>query len=63
MNEKVSTPLTQSRRLKHLQMMSACKCLEERMVYMDMCIKEKIVQEDCREFALRNLEKWTGICI
>ncbi len=40
-NEKVSTLLTQLSWSNHLKIMSACKSMEERMFYMNMCIKEK----------------------
>lgn len=40
-NEKVSTMLTQSSRSNHLKIMSACKSTEERVFYMNMCVKEK----------------------
>ena len=40
-NEKVSTLLTQLSWSKHLKIMSACKNMEERIFYMNMCIKEK----------------------
>ncbi len=40
-NEKVSTLLTQLSWSNHLKIMSACKSMEERTFYMNMCIKEK----------------------
>lgn len=40
-NEKVSTMLTQLSRSNHLKIMSACKSTEERVFYMNMCVKEK----------------------
>ena len=40
-NEKVSTLLTQLSWSNHLKIMSACKTMEERMFYMNLCIKEK----------------------
>ena len=40
-NEKVSTLLTQLSWSNHLKIMSACKNMEERIFYMNMCIKEK----------------------
>ena len=40
-NEKVSTLLTQLSWSNHLKIMSACKSMEERIFYMNMCIKEK----------------------
>ena len=40
-NEKVTTLLTQLSWSNHLKIMSACKSAEERMFYMNMCIKEK----------------------
>lgn len=39
--EKVSTLLTQLSWSNHLKIMSACKTVEERIFYMNMCIKEK----------------------
>lgn len=40
-NQKVSTLLTQLSWSNHLKIMSACKSMEERIFYMNMCIKEK----------------------
>ncbi len=40
-NEKVSTLLTQLSWSNHLKIMSSCKSMEERIFYMNMCIKEK----------------------
>lgn len=40
-NEKVSTLLTQLNWSNHLKIMSACKTMEERIFYMNMCVKEK----------------------
>lgn len=40
-NEKVSTLLTQLSWSNHLKIMSACKSMEERIFYMNMCVKEK----------------------
>ena len=40
-SEKVSTLLTQLSWSNHLKIMSACKNMEERIFYMNMCIKEK----------------------
>ena len=40
-NEKVSTMLTQLSWSNHLKIMSACKTMEERLFYMNMCIKER----------------------
>ncbi len=39
-DEKVSTLLTQLNWSNHLKIMSACKTMEERIFYMNMCIKE-----------------------
>ena len=39
-DEKVSTLLTQLNWSNHLKIMSACKTAEERIFYMNMCIKE-----------------------
>ena len=39
--EKVSTLLTQLSWSNHLKIMSACKTMDERIFYMNMCIKEK----------------------
>ena len=39
--EKVSTLLTQLSWSNHLKIMSACKTMEERIFYMNMCIKER----------------------
>lgn len=40
-NENVSTLLTQLNWSNHLKLMSACKTMEERIFYMNMCIKER----------------------
>ena len=40
-NEKVSTLLTQLSWSNHLKIMSSCKNMNERIFYMNMCIKEK----------------------
>jgi len=40
-NPKVSTLLTQLSWSNHLKIMSACKTMEERLFYMNMCIKGK----------------------
>ena len=40
-NEKVSTLLTQLSWSNHLKIMSACKSMDERVFYMNMCVKEK----------------------
>ena len=40
-NEKVSTLLTQLSWSNHLKIMSSCKSMEERISYMNMCIREK----------------------
>ena len=40
-NEKVSTLLTQLSWSNHLKIMSACKSMEERIFYMNLCVKEK----------------------
>lgn len=40
-NEKVSTVLTQLSWSNHLKIMSACKTMEERIFYMNMCAKER----------------------
>lgn len=40
-NEKVSTLLTQLSWSNHLKIMSSCKSMNERIFYMNMCIKEK----------------------
>lgn len=40
-NEKVSTLLTQLSWSNHLKIMSSCKSMEERIFYMNMCIREK----------------------
>lgn len=39
-NEKVSTLLTQLSWSNHLKIMSACKDMDERIFYMNMCVKE-----------------------
>lgn len=39
--EKVSTLLTQLSWSNHLKIMSACKTMDERIFYMNMCIKER----------------------
>ena len=41
--EKVSTLLTQLSWSNHLKIMSACKTMEERIFYMNMCVKERYV--------------------
>lgn len=40
-NKKVSTLLTQLSWSNHLKIMSACKNMEERIFYMNMCVREK----------------------
>ena len=40
-NEKVSTLVTQLNWNNYLKIMSACKTMEERIFYMNMCVKEK----------------------
>ena len=40
-NPKVSTLLTQLSWSNHLKIMSACKTMDERVFYMNMCVKEK----------------------
>ena len=40
-NQKVSTLLTQLSWSNHLKIMSACKSMDERIFYMNMCISEK----------------------
>lgn len=40
-DEKVSTLLTQLNWSNHLKIMSACKTMDERIFYMNMCIKER----------------------
>ena len=40
-DEKVSTLLTQLSWTNHLKIMSACKTMDERIFYMNMCIKER----------------------
>lgn len=40
-NEKVSPLVTQLNWTNHLKIMSACKTIEERIFYMNMCIKDK----------------------
>ncbi len=39
-NEKVSTLLTQLNWSNHLKIMSACKTMEERIFYMNMCVRD-----------------------
>ena len=40
-DKKVSTLLTQLSWSNHLKIMSACKNMEERIFYMNMCVREK----------------------
>ncbi len=40
-NEKVSPLVTQLSWSNHLKIMSACKTVEERIFYMNLCVKEK----------------------
>lgn len=40
-NKKVSTLLTQLSWSNHLKIMSACKNMEERIFYMNMCVRKK----------------------
>jgi hypothetical protein len=51
-NPIVSTLLTQLNWSNHLKIMSACKTMDERIFYMNMCIKEKkksIAQENWQD--------------
>ncbi len=41
-DEKVSTLLTQLSWTNHLKIMSACKTMDERIFYMNMCTKEHL---------------------
>ena len=48
-NQKVSTLLTQLSWSNHLKIMSACKSMEERISYMNLCVKER--------YSLRELKR------
>lgn len=41
-NEKMSPLVTQLSWTNHLKIMSACKSMDERIFYMNMCIKERL---------------------
>jgi len=45
-NEKVSPLVTQLSWTNHLKIMSACKTMDERIFYMDMCIKEHLSKRE-----------------
>ncbi len=45
-NEKVSPLVTQLSWSNHLKIMSACKSMEERVFYMNMCIKEHLSKRE-----------------
>lgn len=45
-NEKVSPLVTQLSWTNHLKIMSACKSMEERIFYMNMCIKEHLSKRE-----------------
>ena len=44
--EKVSPLVTQLSWTNHLKIMSACKTMEERVFYMNMCVKEKLTKRE-----------------
>lgn len=45
-NEKVSPVVTQLSWTNHLKIMSACKSMDERVFYMNMCIKERLSKRE-----------------
>ena len=45
-NEKVSPLVTQLSWSNHLKIMSACKTMDERIFYMNMCIKERLSKRE-----------------
>ena len=45
-NEKVSPLVTQLSWTNHLKIMSACKSMDERIFYMNMCIKEHLSKRE-----------------
>lgn len=45
-NEKVSPLVTQLSWTNHLKIMSACKTMDERIFYMDMCIKDHLSKRE-----------------
>lgn len=45
-NEKVSPLVTQLNWTNHLKIMSACKSMDERIFYMNMCIKERLSKRE-----------------
>ncbi len=45
-NEKVSPLVTQLSWSNHLKIMSACKSMDERVFYMNMCIKERLSKRE-----------------
>ena len=45
-NEKVSPLVTQLSWTNHLKIMSACKTMEERVFYMNMCIRERLSKRE-----------------
>lgn len=51
-NEKVSPLVTQLSWTNHLKIMSACKTMEERIFYMNMCIKERLSKRELERISL-----------
>ena len=47
-NEKVSPLVTQLSWTNHLKIMSACKSMDERIFYMNMCIKERLSKRELK---------------
>lgn len=45
-NERVSPLVTQLSWTNHLKIMSACKSMDERIFYMNMCIKERLSKRE-----------------
>ena len=63
----VSPLVTQLSWSNHLKIMSACKTMEERIFYMNMCIKEKYSARELARIShllVKNIEfKWVSMII
>lgn len=58
-NEKVSPLVTQLSWTNHLKIMSACKSMDERIFYMNMCIKERLSKRELeRQIDSGNYERY-----
>ena len=56
-NEKVSPLVTQLSWSNHLKIMSACKTMEERIFYMNMCVRDRLSKRELE----RQID--SGLCI